>query len=312
MLVLACADLERLLRVADITAAMSVEALLGTDRAFAAELIALRPQPGQAGSAANLRALLRGLGDRREPPRRATRASRTPTRCAARRRSPAPRATRSRTAERVADAELRSAIDNPMVLPDGRVESCGNFHGAPGRVRLRLPRDRGAPRSARSPSGAPTGCSTPRRSHGLPPFLAERPGRQLGADDRPLHAGGDGRREPPAGRAGERRLAADERDAGGPRVDGLGRGAQAAYARSPTWGGSSPSSWCARRARSSCARRCSPAPGTGAALAGAADPASRAPGPDRFLSPELAAAEALIALAARCSTRSRRRSERSR
>ena len=27
--------------------------------------------------------------------------------------------------------ELRSAIDNPMVLPDGRVESCGNFHGAP-------------------------------------------------------------------------------------------------------------------------------------------------------------------------------------
>ena len=69
MLVLACADLERLLRVADVTAAMSVEALLGTDRAFAAELIALRPQPGQAASAANLRALLRRLGDRRQPPR---------------------------------------------------------------------------------------------------------------------------------------------------------------------------------------------------------------------------------------------------
>ena len=34
-------------------------------------------------------------------------------------------------AERVAAAELASAIDNPMVLPDGRVESCGNFHGAP-------------------------------------------------------------------------------------------------------------------------------------------------------------------------------------
>ena len=29
------------------------------------------------------------------------------------------------------DRELASAIDNPMVLPDGRVESCGNFHGAP-------------------------------------------------------------------------------------------------------------------------------------------------------------------------------------
>jgi histidine ammonia-lyase len=31
----------------------------------------------------------------------------------------------------VAERELASAIDNPMVLPDGRVESCGNFHGAP-------------------------------------------------------------------------------------------------------------------------------------------------------------------------------------
>ena len=58
MLVMACADLGSLLQVADIAAAMSVEALLGTDRAFAAELLALRPQPGQAVSARNLRALL--------------------------------------------------------------------------------------------------------------------------------------------------------------------------------------------------------------------------------------------------------------
>ena len=58
MLVMACADLGALLKVADVAAAMSVEALLGTDRAFAAELVALRPQPGQAVSAANLRALL--------------------------------------------------------------------------------------------------------------------------------------------------------------------------------------------------------------------------------------------------------------
>ena len=60
MLLLAAHDLGRLLRVADITAAMSVEALLGTDRAFAEDLIALRPQPGQAASAANLRRLLAG------------------------------------------------------------------------------------------------------------------------------------------------------------------------------------------------------------------------------------------------------------
>ena len=58
MLVLAIADLRDLLRVADITAAMSVEGLLGTDAVFAADLQALRPHPGQAAAAANMRALL--------------------------------------------------------------------------------------------------------------------------------------------------------------------------------------------------------------------------------------------------------------
>ena len=46
MLVLAIADLRMLLRTADIAAAMSVEAQMGTDRVFAAELQALRPQVG--------------------------------------------------------------------------------------------------------------------------------------------------------------------------------------------------------------------------------------------------------------------------
>ncbi|MBA2533018.1 MAG: aromatic amino acid lyase, partial [Nocardioidaceae bacterium] len=47
MLVLGIADLTRLLRTADVAAAMSIEALMGSDRVFAAELIALRPHPGQ-------------------------------------------------------------------------------------------------------------------------------------------------------------------------------------------------------------------------------------------------------------------------
>ncbi len=130
MLVLALGDLGELLRVADVAAAASTEALLGTDRAFAADLIALRPQPGQADSAANLRRLLEGsaivASHRTDDPRVQDAYS---IRC-----SPqvhgAARDTHAH-AERVADAELRSAIDNPMVLPDGRVESCGNFHGAP-------------------------------------------------------------------------------------------------------------------------------------------------------------------------------------
>jgi histidine ammonia-lyase len=47
MLLLALHDLRALLRVADLTAAMSVEALLGTDAVFAPELQALRPHPGR-------------------------------------------------------------------------------------------------------------------------------------------------------------------------------------------------------------------------------------------------------------------------
>ena len=54
MLCLAVDDTQRLLAQADLIAAMTVEGLLATDAPFAAELQALRPQPGQAVSAANL------------------------------------------------------------------------------------------------------------------------------------------------------------------------------------------------------------------------------------------------------------------
>src|SRR5436190_206419 len=64
MLVMALTDLDVLMRTADITAAMSVEAQLATDRVFAAELQALRPHPGQAASAANLVAILERRTDR--------------------------------------------------------------------------------------------------------------------------------------------------------------------------------------------------------------------------------------------------------
>ena len=58
MLLLALHDLSMLLDTADVAAAMSIESQLGTDAVFAADLMALRPQVGQAASAANLRALL--------------------------------------------------------------------------------------------------------------------------------------------------------------------------------------------------------------------------------------------------------------
>jgi histidine ammonia-lyase len=178
MLLLALHDLRRLLRVADVTAAMSVEALLGTDRAFAADLLALRPQPGQAASAANLRRLLDGspivASHRYDDPRVQDAYS---LRCAPQVNGAARDAVAH--AEEVAAAELRSAIDNPMILPDGRVESCGNFHAAP----LGFACDFLA--IAAAEVGAIAERRTDRlldasRSHGLPPFLTEDAGVNSG------------------------------------------------------------------------------------------------------------------------------------
>src|SRR6478752_4188997 len=115
MLVLALADLRRLLRTADLAAAMSVEALLGTDAVFAADLQALRPHPGQADSAANLRALLaasplvashRGPEDTRVQDAYSLRCS--PQVHGAARDTAA-------HAAAVAGRELAAAIDNPVV-----------------------------------------------------------------------------------------------------------------------------------------------------------------------------------------------------
>lgn len=60
MLVMALADLETLYKSADVTAALSLEALLGTDKVLAPELHAIRPHPGQSASAANMLAVLKG------------------------------------------------------------------------------------------------------------------------------------------------------------------------------------------------------------------------------------------------------------
>lgn len=131
MLLLACHDLAALVTTADLSAAMSVEALLGTDRVFAAELQALRPHPGQAASAANLTALLAGspiVESHRGPECNRVQDAYS-LRCAPQV-AGAVRDTLDH-ARLVAGRELASAIDNPVVLADGRVESNGNFHGAP-------------------------------------------------------------------------------------------------------------------------------------------------------------------------------------
>ncbi|WP_223692504.1 histidine ammonia-lyase [Leifsonia poae] len=131
MLSLAIHDLAALLTTADISAGLSVEALLGTDAVFADDLQRLRPQHGQALSAANLRAMLAGspiIASHKGP--ECTRVQDAYSlRCAPQVHGAA-RDTLDH-ATLVAERELASAVDNPVLTPDGRVESNGNFHGAP-------------------------------------------------------------------------------------------------------------------------------------------------------------------------------------
>jgi histidine ammonia-lyase len=186
MLVLSLHDLRLLLRTADVAAAMSVEGQLGTDRVFAAELQAIRPHPGQARSAANLTALLAGSGivaSHRGPDCNRVQDAYS-LRC-----SPQVHGAARDTvayAASVAERELASAVDNPVVLvgPDpadgpGRVESNGNFHGAPIAYVLDFLAIVAADVASISERRTDRFLDKS-RNHGLPPFLAHDPGVDSG------------------------------------------------------------------------------------------------------------------------------------
>jgi histidine ammonia-lyase len=179
MLVMALADLDRLYKSADITAALTLEALLGTEKVLAPELHAIRPHPGQGAAAANMLAVLEGSGltghfQEEEAPRVQDAYS---VRCAPQV-AGAGRDTMAH-ARLVADRELASAVDNPVVLPDGRVESNGNFHGAPVAYVLDFlaiaAADLGSIAERRTDR-----LLDKNRSHGLPPFLADDAGVDSG------------------------------------------------------------------------------------------------------------------------------------
>lgn len=179
MLCLALHDLAALLTVADVAAAASVEALTGTDTVFAADLQALRPHPGQAAAATNMRAVLAGSGLVQRPSEgEFTRVQDAYSlRCA-----PQVHGAARDTAEhasRVAAAELRSAVDNPVVLPDGRVESNGNFHGAPVAYVLDFLAIAVADLASMSERRTDRFLDVA-RNHGLPPFLAADAGLDSG------------------------------------------------------------------------------------------------------------------------------------
>jgi histidine ammonia-lyase len=131
MLLLAIDDARHLFAMADVTAALAIEAMLGSERPFLPELHAIRPHPGQAVSAANIHRLLQDsaiMDSHRDNLAHAVQDAYS-MRCA-----PQVAGAARDTLEFVtqtAQRELRSVVDNPVVLPDGRVESTGNFHGAP-------------------------------------------------------------------------------------------------------------------------------------------------------------------------------------
>ena len=179
MLVLAITDLRGLLKVADLTAAMSVEGLLGTDDVFAADLQELRPHPGQAASAANLRRILAGSPIRashhhEDCPRVQDAYS---LRCAPQV-AGAARDTVDHAAL-VAGRELAAAVDNPVITLDGRVESNGNFHGAPVAYVLDFLAIVAADVASMSERRTDRFLDVS-RSHGLNAFLADDPGVDSG------------------------------------------------------------------------------------------------------------------------------------
>ncbi len=183
LLAFSVADAQLLVTVADIACALSVEALLGTDRPYDERVQALRPHPGQLASAGNLRALLRDsalLASHRHSTHAVQDAY--SLRCAPQVHG----AVRDVLAHcrRVLETELGSVVDNPVIVAgaDGtgfEVMSTGNFHGEP----LAFAADMLAIALAELASISERRVDRmldPAFSRGLPPFLAPYAGTNSG------------------------------------------------------------------------------------------------------------------------------------
>ena len=169
----------RIARSADITGAMSVEALLGTDQAFSERIVSLRKHPGALDVAGNLRALLDGsaiVASHRHSDHLVQDAY--SLRCIPQVHG----AYRDgfKYVRSTLEAELASAIDNPSVIVEtGEVLSGGNFHGEA----LALALDHLGLCVAGYGTIAERRVARlvdPDLNNGLPAFLTETPGRSSG------------------------------------------------------------------------------------------------------------------------------------
>ncbi len=172
---------ERLLDSADVVGALTVEALRGTPVAFDPRLQAVRPHPGQAAVAGNLRRLMAD-SEIRESHRDCGRVQDAYSlRCMPQVHGAAREVLAE--ARRIFTIEANAAVDNPLVVWDeggaAEILSGGNFHGQP----LAFALDQMAVALA-----ALSGISerrlermvNPALSEGLPAFLAAQPGLHSG------------------------------------------------------------------------------------------------------------------------------------
>ena len=175
---LALARARALAKAADVAAAMTVEAILASDRPFDERLHRLRPHPGQTSSAANLRRLVEDseiVASHRESAHQVQDAY--SLRCAPQVHG-AFRDTLAH-AERVLRIEIGSVSDNPVITDDDEVLSGGNFHGQP--VAVALDSVAAAAVSLASISERRLyRLLDPGTNNGLPPFLVERSGLNSG------------------------------------------------------------------------------------------------------------------------------------
>lgn len=168
----------RLSRVADVSGAMSLEALKGTPAAFDSRLHEARPHPGQKAVAEHLLAIMEGSEIREshleDDPRVQDAYS---LRCIPQVHGAVRQALEH--CENVLLIESASATDNPLVFENGDVISGGNFHGAP----LALIFDYAAIALTDLMSVSERRIDrlvNPDKNEGLPAFLASNPGLESG------------------------------------------------------------------------------------------------------------------------------------
>ena len=170
---------QRLVRVADVSGTMSLEALKGTPVAFDPRLQDARPHPGQRAAAEHLLSLMEGSEIRLS---HLTDDARVQDAYSLRCMPQVHGAVRGALAhcEDILLIESASATDNPLVFTQsGDVISGGNFHGAP----LALAFDYAAIAIADLMSISERRTDrlvNPDKSEGLPAFLARQPGVESG------------------------------------------------------------------------------------------------------------------------------------